>query len=113
MASYLELDQPERYTGHSFRRTAATHMAENGATEQNMKLKFDWKDGKMTKEYMTTSKRFQREMATMLQGGPAEKSTEKSPAKDDEDFEPGKKAPKLDVSNFNVYGILTIILTSV
>ena len=60
VASYLELEQPERYTGHSFRRTAATVLAENGATEQNMKLKFDWKDGKMTKEYMTTSKKFQR-----------------------------------------------------
>ena len=100
VASYLELEQPERYTGHSFRRTAATVLAENGATEQNMKLKFDWKDGKMTKEYMTTSKKFQREMATMLQGGSG--SGEKSPAKDDEVSEPEKKAPKLDVSNYKI-----------
>ena len=94
------LEQPERYTGHSFHRTAATVMAENGATEQNMKLKFDWKDGKMTKEYMTTSKKFQREMATMLQGGSG--SGEKSPAKDDDVSEPEKKAPKLDVSNYKI-----------
>ena len=42
IASFLQLENPESYTGHSFRSTAATEMANQGASNRQLMQKFGW-----------------------------------------------------------------------
>ena len=56
MAERLQLDTPGGYTFHSFRRSAATAVADAGATSEQMRDFFGWANTKMTSEYISTSK---------------------------------------------------------
>ena len=42
IASFLKLDEPEKYTGHALRGTAATEMANQGASNRQLMQKFGW-----------------------------------------------------------------------
>ncbi len=55
MAKFLGLDSPESYTGHCWRRTAATNAADNGASEEDIKLIGHWKSAKVAKSYVDDS----------------------------------------------------------
>ena len=56
MATYLKLENPGAYSFHSFRRSAATAVADAGATSEQMQDFFGWSSSKMTTEYISTSK---------------------------------------------------------
>ena len=56
MAEKLNLDNAIGYTFHSFRRSAATAVADSGATSEQMRDFFGWSSTKMTTEYISTSK---------------------------------------------------------
>lgn len=43
-ATWLKLDAPERFTYHCWKRTAATHLADVGASTVELKRKFHWKN---------------------------------------------------------------------
>lgn len=43
MAKFLELPEPDTYTGHSYRRSATTIAADNGATIDDLKRLDLWK----------------------------------------------------------------------
>ena len=45
IARYLNLEDPESYTGHSFRRTSATLLADFGADMKSIKPHSGWKSG--------------------------------------------------------------------
>ena len=62
----LGLEQPEAYTFHSFRRTAATATAEAGASAQQMRDYFGWKNPNMANEYISTTKRSVKQMAERM-----------------------------------------------
>lgn len=42
IASFLNLSETKRYTGHCFRRTAATLLSESGASTQQVKIFGRW-----------------------------------------------------------------------
>jgi integrase len=52
VAAELGLNDPNSYTGHCWRRTAATEAANNGATGIQLKHHFNWTDEKMAMEYI-------------------------------------------------------------
>ena len=66
LADWLKLEDAHLYTGHSIRRTTATHLADAGAPAPMMKHKFNWKSEKMTNEYVSSSKKNQGTIAGML-----------------------------------------------
>ena len=53
MAIHLHIDQPKNYTFHSFRRSAATAVANARATSDQMQDFFGWANAKMTMEYVS------------------------------------------------------------
>jgi hypothetical protein len=42
MARFLNLTGPERYTGHCFKRTGGSQLAEHGATELQIQTSLGW-----------------------------------------------------------------------
>ena len=56
MATHLHIDEPKKYTFHSYRRSAATAVADAGATSDQMQDFLGWTNAKMTTEYISTSK---------------------------------------------------------
>ena len=52
VARRLQLDNPESYTGHCFRRTSATMAADGGATTQQMQRAFGWKSAATAQKYV-------------------------------------------------------------
>jgi hypothetical protein len=69
VAELLSLPEAEKYTFHSFRRTAATTAADAGTTSDQMVDFFGWKNQSMCSEYISTSKPAIMSMASRL-GGP-------------------------------------------
>ena len=68
MAEKLRLDSPDLFTFHSFRRSAATAVAESGATPNQMMDFFNWSSVKMTTEYITTTNQAVLDVAQRLHG---------------------------------------------
>ena len=66
MAAYLNLDKPEGYTFHSYRRSSATKAADEGATPQQLVDHYGWASAKLAQEYISTSKPARRDMASKL-----------------------------------------------
>ena len=50
------MPEPEKYTFHSFRRTAATSAADAGSSTEQLVNFFGWKNGSMCQEYISSSK---------------------------------------------------------
>ena len=76
LAKRLNLDSPDGFTFHSFRRSAATAVADVGATSEQMCDFFGWANSKMAGEYISTSKAAVRNVADKLLGSDkGEKST--------------------------------------
>ena len=70
IAKFLGVPECDKYTFHSFRRTAATSAADAGSgssTEQLMDF-FGWKNGSMCQEYISSSKPAILGMASRLGG---------------------------------------------
>ena len=67
MAIHLHIDQPKNYTFHSFRRSAATAVANARATSDQMQDFFGWANAKMTMEYVSTIKSAIIKVAEKLQ----------------------------------------------
>jgi hypothetical protein len=51
VAEYLHLEEPEKYTGHTFRRTCAQWAVNSGMTETQMQHHFGWKSATMVTKY--------------------------------------------------------------
>jgi mRNA-degrading endonuclease HigB of HigAB toxin-antitoxin module len=62
------LENPGDYTGHALRRTAATVMADKGASGQTLRHKLNQRSEKAVNEYLSSSKAVQRSNAMMLSG---------------------------------------------
>ena len=54
------------FKGHSFRRTAATLLADNGASRQTLRNKLNHNSENTVNEYITSSKKVQATNAGML-----------------------------------------------
>jgi len=55
IALWNEREDWESFTSHSFRRTAATRMAENGATILDIQIAGGWKSEKIARRYVEKS----------------------------------------------------------
>ena len=68
IAQTLNLSNPARYTGHCFRRSAATEAANNGATTTDLKTGMGWENDKTALQYIERTKNQKRRMSTLLTG---------------------------------------------
>ena len=68
VAEWLGKENVRDYTFHSFRRSAATAAADQGATAQQMVDFFGWKNHAMTSKYISTSDYQLNNMAKKLAG---------------------------------------------
>lgn len=66
IATFLKLPHPERFTGHSFRRTAATLLANSGADVLQLKRLGGWKSSTVAEGYVDSSLENQSKTAKML-----------------------------------------------
>lgn len=66
IANKLGLENATAYTGHCFRGSAATNMAENGASDQQMKSLCRWRSEKMADTYTRKTERLKNEATQTL-----------------------------------------------
>ena len=66
IASYLELDNADKYTGHCFRRSSATALADSGATLTTLKRQYRWKSDSVALDYVDQSKTHKMDVAKSL-----------------------------------------------
>ena len=64
--STIFLTDPDEYTGHSFRRSFATHLAESGAPLITLKRAGRWQSDNVDQGYIDTSKRMMIDVSQML-----------------------------------------------
>lgn len=67
IAETLSLPNPEKFTGHSFRRSSATHLADAGASSVDLRRQFNWKDDQTANRYIINSKSRNTHVAKMIQ----------------------------------------------
>jgi integrase len=66
VAEVLELDNPKSFTGHSFRRSSATHAADEGASSVEMRRYYNWKDDTIANKYIEETLSGNRHMAQIM-----------------------------------------------
>lgn len=66
IAEYLGLENPEEYTGHSLRRTAATFAAEGGAPLLGVKQLGGWQSDKIAQHYIENTLHNKRQIASYI-----------------------------------------------
>ena len=76
IAQKLDFEDVQEYTFHSFRRTAATTAADEGASPLQMQQHFGWKSVSMADEYISTSKAAIKVIAKTLAGNNESKVTQ-------------------------------------
>ena len=55
IAAFLNLENPEKYTGHSYRRTAATIFVDDGASTHDLQRLGGWKSAAVAQSYVDES----------------------------------------------------------
>lgn len=69
IAEFLGLAEPSLYTGHSFRRTSSTLLADGGADDVTMKRHGAWKSSSVVQGYLADSISNKIEIAKKISGG--------------------------------------------
>ena len=75
IAQYLGLPNASRYTGHCFRRSSATNLAENGATDQQMTKFCRWSSSKMAAYYTSNTTALRKQGSALLLKKTADSTT--------------------------------------
>lgn len=66
IAFYLNLPNPKLFTGHCFRRSSATHLANSGGDLNTIKKHGGWKSSTVAEGYIETSMKSKVEVANIL-----------------------------------------------
>ena len=66
IAKFLNLPKPEEYTGHCFRRTAATILVENGGDLITLQLAGKWESAGVAKGYVDDSRLNQIKVSNII-----------------------------------------------
>ena len=66
IATYLNLENVEKYTGHAIRRTSTTWLAENGASTTLIQNFGGWKSASVAQEYIDKSDAMKIEISKKL-----------------------------------------------
>ncbi|KAJ8915867.1 hypothetical protein NQ315_015478 [Exocentrus adspersus] len=64
--AFLKLQNPEMYTGHSFRRTSARMLANSGASITNIKRHGGWKSASVAEGYLEDSLQNKKKIASQI-----------------------------------------------
>jgi len=73
IAKFLELLNPEFYTGHAFRRSTASAMAESGASSILMRTHFNWKSEATAMKYVESTDAQKLKISDFIQHNENEK----------------------------------------
>jgi integrase len=68
VAAQLKLEDPTKYTGHSFRRSSATQMANTGATSTDLRRFYHWKNDSTANQYIDKSATHGERIGNMIAG---------------------------------------------
>lgn len=68
IATYLKLPNPKEYTGHCFRRSSASLLADTGVNITVLKQHGGWKSDKVAYEYIENSLNQKRQIAASIMG---------------------------------------------
>lgn len=68
VAIFLQLPNPEKYTGHTFRRTSATLLADSGADITSVKRHGGWKSSSVAEGYLEDSIEQKNKTARLIFG---------------------------------------------
>ena len=79
IATYLGLEEPEQYTGHSFRRSSASWLADSGADKDTIMWHGSWSSSTVAEGYVESSEGNKKRIAAQIFG--SENSDNKPPAK--------------------------------
>lgn len=66
IAEFLQLENPELYTGHCFRRSSATALADSGMSKLNFKRQGRWKSDAAAEGYISNGKHFKLSVSQTL-----------------------------------------------
>ena len=66
VACALNLENMDMYSGHSFRRSSATHAADEGASSVEMRRYYNWKDDTIANKYIEETVTGNKKMASLL-----------------------------------------------
>lgn len=80
IASFLGLNNVERFTGHCFRRSSATILAEGGAGLITIKQVGGWKSNRVAEGYIHNTSNSKRKLASRIFGSSNEAGTSKKRA---------------------------------
>lgn len=102
IARFLNLPNPELYTGHAFRRTSATLLANTGADILSLKRHGGWKSSAIAESYVADSIHQKLDTANkILNSGPSSTSTAVSTFNESEKGVISSMENEINVSNFN------------
>lgn len=85
----MKLDDADRYTGHSFRRTSATLLADSGANITTIKRHGGWRSDAVAERYIEDSVGNKRKIGNMITSSITLNSKE-----DGENSNPGQSSKK-------------------
>jgi integrase len=66
IATFLGLENPKTYTGHCFRRSSATSLADSGISKTNLKRTGRWKSDAVAEGYLVNSKKLKIQVSEAL-----------------------------------------------
>ena len=66
IATFLQLEEPEKYTSHCFRRTAATFLADAGFQVMDLQRAGGWKSKSVAESYVTESQHNKLKIASNI-----------------------------------------------
>ena len=66
ITTYLNLENPQEYTGHCFRRTSATTLVNSGADITTLKRHLGWKSSQVAEGYIDNSLQNRLNVANQL-----------------------------------------------
>lgn len=66
IATFLQLENPQKYTGHSFRRTSATLLADAGADILTLKRHGGWRSSTIAEGYVSESVQNKRKIGNLI-----------------------------------------------
>ena len=69
VAGFLQLPEPEMYTGHYLRRSAANKLAEANVSSVAMKQHFNWTSENTARKYLENTDASKLEMSKRMAGG--------------------------------------------
>lgn len=106
MAEFLKLPNPQLYTGHAIRRTAANVMAEGGASTSVMKKHFNWKSDNTALKYLENTTNGKLGVSRIMQP-----STSASSGKSNSTLQPSEFTQKpIEQKVINLHNCQNIIL---